>query len=113
MSELTELEISLQAQIDAYQKQQTKPQSVLPTKTKPLSSNRPCAAKAKKKAWKPKPKPLHRITLGVRKKALAHEQPYVHESFCVAQLDAELEAKKAAEEAGWHVAWVLDRERLY
>ena len=109
MSDLNSFEESLLASIKNFNKERSKDNK------KPLTikkGKKTQEAQPKKTRWKPEPKPTHRITLGVRDKLIAHEKPYIHYSFCISQLEAELEARKAAKDKGLHVSWVIDRERL-
>lgn len=56
-----------------------------------------------KDVWKPKGKVVHRVTLRVRKKEIAVDEFYTHDSFKLSKLDAEKDAKDAANRAGFPV----------
>lgn len=116
MSSLENLESSMQKDIDRFIAQQDKPQSLLPVKrSKPDAEANGSTPKhkEKKKVWTPKTKPNHRITLSVRKKEIAHNEKFVFESTKLSKLEAELEARKAANSAGFPIiAYVEEWEYL-
>lgn len=113
MSLHEDFEKTLQADIDRFTKSHsTDSKQIFKAKSSPSDKKAPpTKCKDKKKPWRSKPKPNHKVTLRVRKKQLSADDEFVHESFKVSKLEAEIEARKAAHDAGWPiVAYIIDLE---
>lgn len=124
MEDWQEIAQNLEAERDRYLAASSKSnssKSVLPIKKprrKPTipsadPNERTSAKPVKKKPWKPTPKPEHRITLRVRRKQLAEDEEFMHESFAISKLEAENEARKAAEAAGYPIhTFIINWDKL-
>ncbi|MGP9796958.1 hypothetical protein ACT3UJ_06335 [Halomonas sp. 86] len=113
MSLHEDFEKTLQADIDRFTKSHsTNSEQIFKAKSLPSDKKAPSTqCKDKKKPWRSKPKPNHKVTLCVRKKQLAADEKFVHESLKVSKLEAEIEARKAALDAGWPiVTYIIDWE---
>lgn len=85
---------------------------------KPTSADAPksegrTSVKRKKKATPPKEKGVYRVHLRVREKRIAVDNVFTYVSNKISRLEAELDARKAAKDAGWNIVSILlDIERL-
>lgn len=78
----------------------------------PKPEGRP-SVKRKKKATPPKEKGVYRVHLRVREKRIAVDNVFTYVSNKISRLEAELDARKAAKDAGWNIVSILlDIERL-
>lgn len=104
--DLKEFEASMHEQIDAFLDAEAKPGKASQQSDKP-SAKRPPKASAREM------KTGHIVKLAVRTKQLELDSAFEYHSTSISKLEAQMEAEKAAREAGYPIiGYVIDIQRV-